>query len=37
MSFNLTTSFVSREILDEDGNSKQIEWDKVRSEAEKGD
>ncbi|CAO3688693.1 unnamed protein product [Umbelopsis vinacea] len=35
MSFNLTTSFVSREILDEDGNSKQIEWDKVRSEAEK--
>jgi hypothetical protein len=37
MSFNLNSSFVSREILDEQGNTKQLEWDKVRSEAEKGD
>ncbi|KAI9279054.1 N-terminal domain of NEFA-interacting nuclear protein NIP30-domain-containing protein [Umbelopsis sp. AD052] len=37
MSFNISSSFVSREILDEQGNAKQIEWDKVRSEAEQED
>jgi hypothetical protein len=37
MSFNISSSFVSREVLDEQGNAKQIEWDKVRSEAEQGE
>ncbi|KAG2174858.1 hypothetical protein INT43_005920 [Umbelopsis isabellina] len=37
MSFNISSSFVSREVIDEDGNSKQLEWDKVRSDAEKAD